>query len=98
LPVPHKTRIDVDQIDSELARFHAALDASYHELQQLQARVQSELGTDSADIFSAHLLVLHDAQFIERVEAGIRNDRLNLDSALQVTIDELAGILAAADN
>ena len=97
-PGPQKTRIHADQIDTELARLHTALDASYHELQQLQARVQSELGSDSADIFSAHLLFLQDRQFIDRVEATIRNDRLNLDSALQVTIDELAGILTAADN
>jgi phosphoenolpyruvate-protein phosphotransferase len=93
-----ETRITPDQIDAELARFHAALGESHRELQQLQARVQSELGSDSADIFSAHLLFLRDQQFIGRVEAGIRNERLCLEAALQLTVDELAHLLEEADN
>jgi phosphotransferase system enzyme I (PtsI) len=93
-----KRQICADQIDAELARFHAALDVSYRELQQLQARVQSELGSASADIFSAHLLFLKDPQFIDKVEACVRNDQLSLESAIQVTINELAGLLSEADN
>jgi phosphotransferase system enzyme I (PtsI) len=93
-----RTEIHSNQIDTELSRFHNALDESYRELQQLQERVQSELGTESADIFSAHLLFLKDSQFIDRVEACIRNEHLSLESAIQVTIDELANILKAADS
>ena len=92
------TEITPDQVGIELDRFHSALDESHRELRQLQARVQSELGTDSADIFSAHLLFLKDRQFIDRVEACIRSDLLSLESAIQVTIDELANQLKAADN
>ncbi len=93
-----KTQIHPDRIDTELARFHAALEDSFRELVQLQARVQSELGTASSEIFSAHLLFLKDQQFIDRVEACISNDRLSLESAIQVTVDELARLLNAADN
>jgi phosphoenolpyruvate-protein phosphotransferase len=93
-----RTEIHSNQLDTELSRFHNALDESYRELQQLQERVQSELGTESADIFSAHLLFLKDSQFIDRVEACIRNEHLSLESAIQVTIDELANILEAADS
>lgn len=87
-----------DQTDIELARFHNALEESYRELTQLQARVQSELGTESADIFSAHLLFLKDRQFIDKVEACIQIDRLSLESALQTTIDEIAHLLNEADS
>ncbi|MGD8617043.1 MAG: phosphoenolpyruvate--protein phosphotransferase, partial [Gammaproteobacteria bacterium] len=93
-----RTEIPPDRIDAELERFHAALESGYRELQQLQARVQSELGSASAEIFSAHLLFLRDQQFIGRVEACIRDDRLSLESAIQVTIDELARLLNEADN
>ncbi len=93
-----KRGISADQIGAELACFHAALKTSSRELQQLQACVQSELGRASADIFSAHLLFLKDPQFIHRVEACIRNDRLSLESAIQVTTDELAGLLNEADS
>jgi len=93
-----KSKIHEDRIDIELARFHSALDASYHDLLQLQARVEAELGTESAEIFSAHLLFLKDRQFIDRVETCIKNDRIGLESAIQVTIDELTKLLKEADN
>jgi phosphotransferase system enzyme I (PtsI) len=93
-----KVQIRLDHIEAELGRFHAALENSYRELEQLQARVQSELGSDSADIFSAHLMFLKDPQFIDRVEVCIRNDRMSLESAIQVTIDELAQLLEESDN
>lgn len=93
-----QTNIQTDQVDAELARFHRALDESQRELARLQARVQSELGSESADIFTAHLLFLEDPQFIDRVEACIRHEQLSLESAIQVTIDDLARILKQADN
>lgn len=93
-----ETTIIPDQIDTELKRFRAAVERSYRELEQLQARVQSELGTDSADIFSAHLLFLKDPQFTDRVEDCIRKDLLSTETAIQVTIDELVQILNEADN
>lgn len=97
---PHmlEQHIRADQVETELARFSAVLEASYHELAQLQSRVQSELGTDSADIFSAHLMFLEDPQFIDRVNMGITKDRLSLESSIQVTIDELEKLLIEADN
>lgn len=91
-------RVDPDDVDTELARFHCAIEESYRELTQLHARVQSELGAEAADIFTAHLLFLEDRQFIDRVETCIRNDQLSLESAIQVTIDELADLLNEADS
>ncbi|MGD2112881.1 MAG: phosphoenolpyruvate-utilizing N-terminal domain-containing protein, partial [Gammaproteobacteria bacterium] len=93
-----KTSIHAEQIDAELARFHAALEECHRELAQLQARVQTELGSASADIFSAHRLFLKDRQFIDRVATYIRDDRLSLESAIQITVDELASLLNEADN
>jgi len=95
--IPH-TVISPEQIDAELARFSAALDASYEELAKLQVRVQSEIGADAAEIFSAHLLFLEDPQFIGRVEACIRNDRLSLETAIRTTVDEFVQLLGQTDN
>lgn len=93
-----RSTISKDRIEIELERFHIGLDESYRELAQLQARVAAELGAESADIFSAHLLFLKDPQFIDRVSECIRNDLLALEAAIQVTIDELVSILSEADN
>jgi phosphoenolpyruvate-protein phosphotransferase len=97
-PVTRPAGIRPDQASAELARFHAALETSRRELTQLQARIRSELGNDAADIFSAHLLFLEDPQFIDRVESCIRDEQLSLESAIQVTIDELVRLLEEADH
>jgi phosphoenolpyruvate-protein phosphotransferase len=97
-PDTSRKMIDPDRIDAELERFHAALGNSCRELEHLKARVQSELGADSADIFSAHLLFLKDPQFTGRVQNCIREDLLSPEAAIQITIDELAQILNEADN
>ncbi len=95
---PTETRIPPDHIAAELSRFRSVLAAAQQELQQLQARVQSELGAEHSDIFSAHLLFLEDPQFIDRVETSIRVDQRSLESAIQVTVDELVKVLDQADN
>jgi phosphoenolpyruvate-protein phosphotransferase len=97
-PVTPQTRIQPGEVEAELARFNAALESSYRELAQLRTCVQSELGDESANIFSAHLLFLKDPQFLDRVETCVRRGCLSLESAIQVTVDELTATLENADN
>ncbi|WP_152555561.1 phosphoenolpyruvate--protein phosphotransferase [Methylomarinum vadi] len=91
-------RIEAGAIDDEIARFHAALESSRRELEQLQARVASELGESSAEIFSAHLLFLDDLQFIEQIENLVRTEHNNLEFAIQQATDDIARRLNEADD
>jgi phosphoenolpyruvate-protein kinase (PTS system EI component) len=59
--VPER-HITQNEIDHKIARFQRALEDGYRELQRLQDRVQVELGSSQADIFSAHLLFLREMQ------------------------------------
>ena len=98
-----KTNVHTDQIDTELARFHAALEYSHRDLAQLQARVRFEIGSGehapgTADIFSAHLLLLEDPQFIDSVEAYIQSNRLVAEMAVKLTSNQLACSLKDADS
>jgi phosphoenolpyruvate-protein phosphotransferase (PTS system enzyme I) len=97
ITTPRRT-IAEHEIDREIGRFRGALDDSYRDLLRLQERVQSELGSVEAEIFSAHLLFLKDPQFIERVERSVRHDRLGIESAIAVTVTELVDILRQSDN
>jgi phosphotransferase system enzyme I (PtsI) len=91
-------RIRAEEVDGELTRFHQALNKSRAEIQRLSDRVQSELGSVEAGIFSAHLLFLEDRQFIERVEGVVRRDLVCVESAVRDAVGELAQILEEADN
>lgn len=95
--VPHR-HVPSHEIDQELDRFRLALETSRSELRRLSNRVQSELGAAEAEIFSAHLLFLDDPEFIERVEAAVRRDRVNIEAAIDAAVSELAEVLREADN
>ncbi|MEW7980558.1 MAG: phosphoenolpyruvate--protein phosphotransferase [Candidatus Sedimenticola endophacoides] len=91
-------KIEAGEIDDEIARFHAILISSRRELEQLQARVASELGATSAEIFSAHLLFLEDRQFIGQIENLIGTEHKNLECAIQKATDDIAHHLIEVDD
>lgn len=91
-------RIEAGGIGDEIARFHRVLTSSRRELEQLQARVASELGATSAEIFSAHLLFLDDQQFIGQIENLIRTEHKNLELAIQEVTDDISHRLIEADD
>ena len=97
LPVPdHK--IQAAEAAREIQRFHCALERSRQELQRLSDRVQAELGSAEAEIFSAHLLFLEDPQFVEVVEDAVRTQHRCVESAIRGTIKALGQTLSAADS
>jgi phosphoenolpyruvate-protein phosphotransferase len=85
-------------VKGEIERFHTALEDSQRDLLQLQERVQSELGSAEAEIFTAHLLFLKDRQLIDRVERAIEENHLGVEAAIELTVTELVGILNQSDN
>ncbi len=69
------TLIAPDQVDREIQRFHAALDASRRDLEQIRDRIGAELGEDKAQIYDAHIMILSDPELMSAVEDGIRRER-----------------------
>jgi phosphotransferase system enzyme I (PtsI) len=90
--------VAADEVGDEIERFHTALKSSQQDLLHLQERVQSELGSSEADIFTTHLLFLQDRQFIDRVERAIRENRLGAEAAIEHAVTELVDILSQSDN
>lgn len=60
----------------EIARFEEALIKTRHEILEIQKRISEEMGTEHAEIFDAHLLVLEDRTLIEDVIANIKKEKL----------------------
>lgn len=91
-------RIAQEDVAQELARFHEALERSRAELQQLERRVLTELGKTYASIFSAHLDLLQDREFTERVRQRVQVDLINVEQALDAQVADLAGLLGSLEN
>jgi phosphotransferase system enzyme I (PtsI) len=90
--------VAADAVAGEIERFRTALEDSQRDLLQLQERVQSELGSSEADIFTAHLLLLKDRQLSDRVERAIREKHLGAEAAIEFTVRELVDMLSQSDN
>ena len=53
-----RTVVSVDAIDTEIARFHSALDSVCLELSENQQQASEQLGKEIGDIFAAHLALV----------------------------------------
>ena len=67
--------IKQDAIPSEITRFEEALIKTRLEILAIQKKISKEMGTQHAEIFNAHLLVLEDRMLIEEVIGGLKKER-----------------------
>lgn len=95
--VPRR-QLAADEIAAEQGRFERAVARAASDLEAMRERVRAELGDAEGDIFSAHIALLHDAQFRGRVKTRIASERVNVEQAVADIVAELAGALAQVDN
>lgn len=88
----------IDNIDTELGRFHSALGQSKSELELIRENANINLGADKAAIFEAHLLVLSDPELIAPIEDKISTDKVNAETALKETADMFVTMFEQMDN
>ena len=87
--------IAADGVESEIASFRGALDASRRDLVGIRDGIASELGEGAAQIYDAHLLILDDPEMISAVEKGVRERRRNAASVFR---DVMASVAAHFEN
>ena len=85
------TAVAKGEVEREIARFHAALEASRADLVSIRDRISRELSESEAEIYGAHLLILDDPELAQAVEGGIRHERRN---AAWVFRAHMAGVAA----
>lgn len=69
------------EIPIEIARFEEALLKTRSQILELKKKIGDEVGTQHAQIFDAHLMVLEDRMLIEDVVKKIRADRQSAEYA-----------------
>lgn len=72
----------ITNLDNEVNRFHQALEAAVSDVEAIKTRATNNLGTESAQVFSAHIAMLKDPELTTRVDAQIRDQQLNAEVAL----------------
>jgi phosphotransferase system enzyme I (PtsI) len=93
-----KRHIDVEQVPAEIARFEDALIRTRKEILDIQSKIAERLGTEHAEIFNAHLLVLEDRSLIEDVIKKIERERYNIEYVFQQVGKKYADIFSQIDD
>ena len=85
-------------LEAEIARLREAVHRTEVEITNTRRNVGSDLGEELASIFDAHVLMLADSSFIERIVERIREERVNAEWVVHRTTEELAARFAAMDD
>ncbi len=92
LPLPES------QVDEEVSRFLEAVEQSRLEVTRTRDRASEDLGEHLGAIFDAHLLVLCDTGFLDRVAERIRAEKVNAEWAVYRTAEEYADRFAEVED
>ncbi|MES2737089.1 MAG: phosphoenolpyruvate--protein phosphotransferase [Verrucomicrobiota bacterium] len=77
---PDADPITAEEVEAELARWHAAMDATHREIEELKEMVSTEERSAEADIFDTHLLILEDMSIRKHVEKTVREKLICVDA------------------
>ena len=81
--------IPEEQVEAEVDRLREAVRRTEQEIRRTQSGVGEELGKELAEIFEAHVLMLADRAFVERIVDRIRSEKANAEWVVHRTTEEL---------
>jgi phosphotransferase system enzyme I (PtsI) len=78
-----------EQLRKEVERFRASVEKSREQLKRMQAELKRKSGPESSFLIDAHLLVLQDRLFVDRIIEKIESEYINAEWAIQQVSDDL---------
>ena len=87
-----------DRIPAEIARFEDALIATRKEIIQIQDKITEAMGTEHAEIFTAHLLLLEDRALIEDVIEKLEQEKKNIEWVFSKVARKYAEIFSKVED
>src|SRR5499427_5247629 len=87
--VSFNARLRPDQSRKEVERFRGSVERSREQLKRMQAELKRKSGPESSFLIDAHLLVLQDRLFVDRIIEKIETDYINSEWAIQEVSDDL---------
>ncbi|MFL6647378.1 MAG: phosphoenolpyruvate--protein phosphotransferase [Sulfurifustaceae bacterium] len=81
-----------EQIDAEVARFQAAVNAARAQLLKVREQIPREAPIEAASFIDTHILILDDKMISEAPIEVIRRERRNAEWALKLQSDRLSEI------
>ena len=88
----------VEDAEAEVARFNAARKKAMEQLGKLYEKTLEEVGEEHAAIFEVHQFMLDDLDYIEAIEALIRDEKVNAEYAVDTTGNNFATTFSMMDD
>lgn len=86
--------IKKSQVPLEIARFETALIATRKQILDIQKKISEAMGTEHAEIFNAHLLVIEDRVLIEEVIKVLEKELKNIEHVFMKVSEKYAAIFS----
>jgi phosphotransferase system enzyme I (PtsI) len=80
-------RIEQEDVEKEITRYHQAVDAARKQLDELSQRISRNVGIPAGEIIQTHVLMLGDDSIREATENQIRSELCNAEWALQSQLE-----------
>ncbi|MBO7328151.1 MAG: phosphoenolpyruvate--protein phosphotransferase [Lentisphaeria bacterium] len=90
--------ISREEVQTELKRFHEALQETRKQLCELREKLCAKLQDSDAAIFDAHLMLVEDKILTAEVERAISEDLVNAESAVGMAVDKFSDAFAAVED
>ena len=75
--------LEADEVDSHVESFRRSVEKSRSQLGKMQTKLEQSSGGDSTMLIDAHLLILEDAMFVDRIVDKIKSNHINAEWAIQ---------------
>ena len=90
--------IEPDEVDSELVRFHRALQTTAVQIRALRERMIQISGEKEAAIFDAHILLLQDKIILDQVRTELARRLQNVEHIFYVVMQNYMEVLRRVDD
>ncbi len=80
------------EVRTEIARVDEAASLTQQQLRKIKDRTVEALGEDHGYIFDAQILMLDDPLLIGRIQELIREEKVNAEWAVKLTLEELSSV------
>ena len=84
--------------EQDLERLIKALNISKEDLDKIREHTEQALGKEHAEIFSAHLLILNDPEYINPIKDKINKEMASAEAALESVTNMFVDIFKNMDN
>ncbi len=75
--------LEPEEVDSHVENFRRSIEKSRSQLGKMQLKLEQSRGGDSTTLIDAHLLILEDRMFVNRIIDKIKSDQINAEWAIQ---------------